>query len=428
MTKLSSWIESANSNASHFPIHNLPYGVFSTGASAPRCGTAIGDFVLDLAKLESIELIRAGGRHDVFGEPSLNAFMALGQDAWHAVRSQLTALLAADSHQRDKIEALLVPRDRVTLHMPIAVTEYTDFYAGRHHAENVGTMLRGADQALPPNWLHMPIAYNGRASTVVVDGTPIHRPLGQLKPRGADVPHFGPSRRLDFELEMGAIVGSGNRMGEPVTLSEAHRMIFGYVLLNDWSARDIQGWEYQPLGPFQAKAFATTISPWVVTAAALAPFLCETPAREVPLLPYLRDQGPMLYDVHLQAHLQPEGAARATCISQTNYKAMYYSAAQQLCHHAIGGCRMNCGDLLGTGTISGPGKAERGSMLELSWGGREPLTLEDGVVRTFLEDGDTVTLTGFAEGDGYRVGFGQCTGKILPSPMEKDWMPGDQHA
>ena len=315
----------------------------------------------------------------------------------------------------------LVPMAKAQLHMPIVVSEYTDFYAGRHHATNVGTMFRGAENALPPNWLHIPIGYNGRASTVVVSGTDIHRPLGQLKPPTADKPTFGPCKRLDIELEMGAIVGSGNEMGQPITVRQADEMIFGYVILNDWSARDIQAWEYQPLGPFQAKVFATTISPWIVTRAALEPFRAPTPAREFDLLPYLRDPKPLLYDISLEFSLKTSAAKAPQVLSRTNYKEMYYSAAQQLCHHAVGGCEMNVGDLLGSGTISGATKAERGSLLELSWGGKEPITLDSGETRNFLEDGDTATLSGFAQGDGYRVGFGDCVGTILPAVKEPDW-------
>jgi fumarylacetoacetase len=254
-----------------------------------------------------------------------------------------------------------------------------------------------------------------------VSGTDIRRPLGQMKPATVESPVFGPSRRLDFELEMGAAVGTGNRLGEPITTAEAEDMIFGYVLLNDWSARDIQGWEYQPLGPFQGKVFGTTISPWVVTPAALAPFRCPTPPREKPLLPYLSEHQPGVYDIKLEVSLQPAGAAPPTVISRTNYNTMYYSAAQQLTHHAIGGCLMETGDLLGSGTISGPVKGQYGSLLELSWGGREPLTLDTGETRTFLEDGDRVTFEGYAQGAGFRIGFGECTGTILPAPAEKRW-------
>lgn len=414
-----SWVASANTADGHFPLANLPYGVFSRPGVSPRCGVALGDVVVDLAVLEAAGLLGQDGP-PVFAAATLNDFMARGPEIWEAVRTRLTALFAAggDPVLRDDAAlraTSLVPMAVVEMHLPFAVAGYTDFYSGRHHAENVGTMFRGSDNALPPNWLSLPIGYNGRASTVVVGGTAIRRPWGQIKPAGEDLPVFAPSRRLDLELELGAVVGTPSRMGEPVSVAEAAEMIFGYVLLNDWSARDIQAWEYQPLGPFQAKAFATSISPWVVTAAALAPFRVTTPPRERELLPYLHEPGPLLYDIHLEVLMQPAGAARASVISRTNYREMYYSAPQQLAHHTSGGCRMATGDLLGSGTISGPTADSRGSLLELSWGGKTPLTLETGESRSFIEDGDTLTLTGWAQGDGYRIGFGSCTGTILPA-------------
>jgi fumarylacetoacetase len=426
---MKSWVAGANAPDCHFPLQNLPYGVFSRAGEAPRCGVAIGDFVADLAALEASGLIAAGAK--VFDAPALNGFMALGEAAWDAVRTRLTALFAEAGDDALRGDAalrasVLAPLKDVTLHLPFKVAGYTDFYSGKHHASNVGMMFRGAENALPPNWLSLPIAYNGRASTVVVSGTAIRRPLGQIKPAGQDLPVFSASRRLDIELEMGAVVGLPTVMGEPITVAEAERRIFGYVLLNDWSARDIQAWEYQPLGPFQAKVFGTSISPWVVTKAALAPFRVATPERERPLLPYL-EPGPMLFDIHLEVHMQPEGAARASVISRTNHRELYFSAPQQLAHHAIGGCKMETGDLLGSGTISGPTKESRGSLLELSWGGAEPLTLETGETRSFIEDGDTMTLTGWAQGPDYRIGFGECTGKILPAPPADRWPgAGDQ--
>ncbi|MEX2519080.1 MAG: fumarylacetoacetase [Paracoccaceae bacterium] len=418
MPLLKSRVESANAAETPFPLNNLPYGVFAVGVEAPRCGAALGDMVIDLAALEAAGLIDAG--KPVFDRPALNDFMALGKDAWAQVREALQALFA-DGVDTALPKGALTPMSDARMLMPFTVAEYTDFYAGRNHAFNVGSMFRGPENALPPNWLHIPIGYNGRASTVVVSGTDIHRPLGQMKPHGSETNIFGPCRRLDIELEMGVVVGTGNPMGAPVTVEEADEMIFGYVLLNDWSARDIQAWEYQPLGPFQAKAFGTSISPWVVTKAALEPFRCSTPAREHELLPYLREKRPMLYDIELEVRMRPEGAAKATTIARTNYNEMYYSAAQQLCHHAIGGCAMRTGDLLGSGTISGATKESRGSLLELSWGGKEPITLDTGETRTFLEDGDEIALAGHAAGDGFRVGFGDCAGKILPAPTEKNW-------
>lgn len=421
-----SWVESANGPGSDFPLPNLPYGVFSHGSGGARCGVAIGDMIVDLAVLEGVGLVMAGEGPPVFATDRLNPFMARGPAVWNSVRGRLTELLGEGGDRalcdNGELRArALSPMAACRMHLPFEVSGFTDFYSGRHHAFNVGSMFRGPENALPPNWLSVPIAYNGRASTVVVSGTGIHRPLGQTKPHGTDEPLFGPSRRLDFELELGAVVGVPNRMGQPVTVAEADAMIFGFVLLNDWSARDIQAWEYQPLGPFQAKAFATSISPWVVTRAALDPFRVPAPERERPLLPYLREPGPMLYDIGLEVLLQPAGAATATRLSRTNYREMYYSAAQQLCHHAVGGCLMRTGDLIGSGTISGPTRDSRGSLLELTWGGREPLTLDTGETRTFLEDGDTVTLTGRAQGDGYRIGFGECTGTILPAVAEPAW-------
>ncbi len=410
MTLLQSWVDSANSATTDFPLNNLPCGVFSNGDDAPRCGVAIGDFVLDVAALEAEGLLTLGD-DPVFDVPFWNEFMELGPDVWADFRTQITAMLVHGASKRWIVEDHLVPIADVTLHLPFMVAEYTDFYSGRHHAVNVGSMLRDPANPLPPNWLHMPFGYNGRASSVVVSGTDVRRPLGQLKPAGADRPYFGPTKRFDFELELAAIVGLAS--DGPVSVAEADVMIFGYVLLNDWSARDIQAWEYQPLGPFQAKATATTISPWIVMAAALQPFRTPSPPREVPLLPYLREPGPMLYDIALEVGLTP-AAGVETVISRTNAAQLYYSAAQQLCHHTSCGCPMTVGDLLGSGTISGPTKAERGSLLELSWGGQEPVAIAGGS-RGFIEDGDTITLRGHSLGDGYRIGFGPCVGKVLPA-------------
>ena len=418
MPLLTSWVASANSPDTPFPLNNLPYGVFSTDGTDPRCGVAIGDMILDLQAAEEAELIDLGAG-PVFDVPFWNEVMELGPDAWADLRHQIVSILKNASAKQGKAVDMLIPQADATMHMPFLVSEYTDFYAGRHHATNVGTMFRGAENALPPNWLHIPIGYNGRASSVVVSGTDVRRPWGQLKSPDHDVPAFLPCRRFDFELELGAIVGTAS--DGPVTVDEADDMIFGYVLLNDWSARDIQAWEYQPLGPFQAKATATTISPWIVTKAALEPFRTATPAREFELLPHLRDTKPMLYNIDLTVDRAPSGKTPTT-ITRTNYAEMYYSSAQQLAHHTTSGCPMNAGDLLGSGTISGAEKHERGSLLELSWGGKEPLTLDTGETRTFIEDGDTITLTGTAQGDGYQIGFGTCTGTVqaaLTNPYER---------
>jgi fumarylacetoacetase len=411
MPLLKSWVASANSVDTPFPLNNLPYGVFSIGEEDPRCGVAIGDMILDMQAAEEAGLIDLTD-YALFEVPFWNDLMEEGPAVWAALRERLIALLSEGAAEQAKVEPLLVPMKDAELHMPMMVSEYTDFYAGKNHAFNVGTMFRGPENALPPNWLHIPIGYNGRASSVVVSGTDVRRPWGQLKGPNDDAPRWAPCARFDIELEMGAIVGTPSE--GPITVAEADVNIFGYVLLNDWSARDIQAWEYQPLGPFQAKATATTISPWIVTKAALEPFRCDTPEREVELLDHLKDCGPMLYDIDLEVTMAPEGKA-ATTITRTNYKEMYYSAAQQLAHHTTSGCPMNAGDLLGSGTISGETKESRGSLLELSWGGKEPLTLETGEERSFIADGDTLTLKGAAKGDGYMIGFGDCVGKVLPA-------------
>tara|TARA_B100000767_G_C19746779_1_gene528911 strand:- start:187 stop:1443 length:1257 start_codon:yes stop_codon:yes gene_type:complete len=418
MTLLQSWVTSANHPDCSFPLNNLPCGVFSIADDEPRCGVAIGDMILDLRACERAGLVDIGGAA-LFDQPHWNKLMAKGHRVWHDLRGRLLELLDASSTAQGELECLLVAHSSATLHLPFEVAEYTDFYAGRHHATNVGTMFRGAENALPPNWLHMPIGYNGRASSVVVSGTDIRRPWGQLKGPNDTKPRFAPSARFDFELELGAIVGVDSDV--PVGIDRADQMIFGYVLLNDWSARDIQAWEYQPLGPFQAKATATSISPWIVTKAALEPFRCATPEREFPLLAHLRDTTPMLYDIDLAVQLAPADRS-ATTITRTNYREMYYSSAQQLAHHSSSGCPMRTGDLLGSGTISGAEKHQRGALLELSWGGAEPIALDSGESRSFLEDGDSVVLTGAAHGDGYTIGFGDCTGAVL-SAVDDPYQP-----
>ncbi|CRL14851.1 fumarylacetoacetase [Phaeobacter italicus] len=411
MPLMKSWVTSANSATHPFPLNNLPYGVFSVDGDEPRCGVAIGDMILDMQAAEEAGLVQLTDM-PLFDVPYWNDLMEQGPAVWTALRERLTSLLAEGAAEQDKVEPLLVSASTAELHMPFAVSEYTDFYAGKNHAFNVGTMFRGPENALPPNWLHIPIGYNGRASSVVVSGTDVRRPWGQLKGPNDDAPRWAPCARFDIELELGAIVGTSSE--GPITVQQADDHIFGYVLLNDWSARDIQAWEYQPLGPFQAKATATSISPWIVTKSALHPFRCNTPEREVELLDHLKDCGPMLYDIDLEVTMAPEGK-EPTTIARTNYKEMYYSAAQQLAHHSTSGCPMNAGDLLGSGTISGPTKESRGSLLELSWGGKEPLTLDTGEERSFIADGDTLTLKGAAKGKGYTIGFGDCTGTVLPA-------------
>ena len=413
MPLLKSCVTSANTATCPFPLNNLPYGVFAREEDEPHCGVAIGDYVLDLAAAQSAGVL---GYPDAgFEMPYWNDFMELGAEAWVAFRDDLQTLLTYDSPAEALLLACLVPLSEVALHLPLVVAEFTDFYSSRHHARNVSQLFHGVDGMLPPNWLHMPIGYNSRASTLVVSGTEVKRPMGQIKAPDVNLPIWSACEKLDFELELGAIVGSNTIMGEPVTVTEADDMIFGYVLLNDWSARDIQVWENQPLGPFQAKAFATTISPWIVSPLALAPFRRAAPPRDVPLLPYLRDQGPMLFDITLTASLQPQGASEASQITKTNTSHLYYAAAQQLAHHASSGCAMTAGDLLGSGTISGPASHERGSLLELSWDGAQPITLDTGEARSFLQDGDRLTLSGLATGDGYQIGFGPCTGTIIPA-------------
>ncbi len=405
--------------ASDFPIQNLPFGVFSArDGLAPRVGVAIGDFVLDLWELEQDSRLDIGPL-GVFSGSSLNAFMALGPKVWSKTRARISELLRHDHPElrdNDGLRKLaLVPMADVKLHLPIAVSGYTDFYSSKEHATNVGVMFRGKDNALQPNWLHMPIGYNGRASTVVVSGTKVKRPRGQLKPPTADVPSFGACKRLDFELEMGVVVGQASAIGEMLTEKQAEEMIFGFVILNDWSARDIQQWEYVPLGPFQAKAFATSISPWIVTREALEPFRVRGPAQDPQPLEYLRQAQPNNFDMQLDVALRAGSMNEGQRISRTNFKYMYWSSVQQLVHHASSGCAMNVGDLLGSGTISGPEKDQRGSLLEISWNGTEPVELSGGVKRTFLEDGDSLVMRGWCQGDGYRVGFGEVEGTITPA-------------
>jgi fumarylacetoacetase len=403
--------------ASDFPIQNLPYGVFSAHGLAPRIGVAIGDDVLDLWELEQDGRLQV--EPGTFAVPSLNTFMSQGAGVWARTRARISELLRHDNDElrdNDQLRKLaLVPMRDVKLHLPFTVAGFTDFYSSKEHATNVGVMFRGKDNALQPNWLHMPIGYNGRASTIVPSGTKVRRPRGQLKPPTAEHPSFGPCKRLDFELEMGAVVGQASPMGGMLTEAQAQAMIFGFVLLNDWSARDIQQWEYVPLGPFQGKAFATSISPWVVTSEALAPFRREGPQQIPPPLPYLAQSHLNNYDIELEVGLRAASMKSPARVCRTNFKYMYWSSVQQLMHHASSGCAMNVGDLLGTGTISGPEKSQRGSLLEISWNGTEPAELADGVVRTFLEDEDSLVMSGWCQGDGYRVGFGEVEGTILPA-------------
>jgi len=408
---------------SHFPIHNLPYGVFRPSAGAPpRIGVAIGDRVVDLSVLADADVLAGGdlGDGSVFGAATLNGFMALGRPAWTAARSAVTRLLHADEPAlRDDAalrDAAMHRAAAVEMLLPAAIGDYTDFYSSREHATNVGTMFRGPDNALQPNWLHLPVGYHGRSSSIVVSGTDIRRPMGQSKAPDAAAPSYGPSRLMDFELEMGFFVGPGNDLGNSIPIERAHDHIFGMVLVNDWSARDIQAWEYVPLGPFLGKNFATSISPWVVTMEALEPFRCAGPAQDDPRpLDYLRTPDDRAYDIHLDVRLQSPEMASPASIATSNFRYMYWNICQQLAHHTVNGCNACPGDLYGSGTISGPEKHERGSMLELSWRGAEPIVLPNGEERRFLADGDTVTMTGWCEADGIRIGFGEVSGTLLPA-------------
>jgi fumarylacetoacetase len=405
-----------------FPIQNLPYGVFTPPQSTvPRVGVAIGDHVLDLALLNEEGLFDAPELRDTrpFAQATLNTFMALDASAWAAVRERLQTLLRADTAELRDDESLreraLHRRADVTLHLPVDVGDYTDFYSSKQHATNVGTMFRGAENALKDNWVHLPVGYHGRASSVISSGQDVRRPCGQTRPNDDEPPVYGPTKLLDFELETGFFVGDGNELGTPIPIDEADEHIFGMVLVNDWSARDIQGWEYDPLGPFLGKSFATTISPWVVPMAALEPFRTAGPTQDPEPLDYLQGEGDAAYDITLEVDLQSPSMSEPHTICRSNTKHLYWSMRQQLAHHTVNGCNARAGDLMASGTISGPTKESYGSMLELSWRGEEPVPLPGDETRSFLEDGDRVILRGYAEGDGYRVGFGTAEGTVLPA-------------
>ena len=401
---------------SDFPLQNLPYGVFQPQGEHARVGVAIGAEVLDLAALEAAGLLPTGAQN-MFGQTNLNAFIALGRPVWQQVRARLQQLLSADCAELRDNAALrakaFYPQASVTMLLPIEVPGYTDFYSSKEHAYNVGCMFRDPKNALLPNWSELPVGYNGRASSVVVSGTDLVRPSGQIKLPNEERPVFSACRKLDFELETGFIVGKATALGEPIAIEEAENHIFGMVLLNDWSARDIQQWEYVPLGPFNSKTFGTSISPWVVTLEALEPFRCASPVQEPQPLPYLRENTANNYDIHLQVAIAADGSE--TVISNTNFKYMYWSMMQQLTHHTIAGCNVRVGDLMGSGTISGPEKDSRGSLLELTWNTTEPLTLVNGEQRGFLEDGDTLIMRGHCQKDGLRIGFGEVRGTVLPA-------------
>jgi fumarylacetoacetase len=404
---------------SHFAIQNLPFGVFRRDAREPRIGVAIGDLVLDLAELAGAGLLDDGPLAADFWrrQHNLNALMAAGPAVWRSVRARVSRLLRHDEPLLRDNAALraraLVPTSAVETLLPAEIGDYTDFYSSREHATNVGIMLRGPQNALMPNWVHLPVAYHGRASSIVVSGTDVRRPRGQTKADDTAQPAFGPSRSLDFELELGTFVGPGNALGQPIPVGDAAQHLFGMVLVNDWSARDIQKWEYVPLGPFLAKNFATSLSPWVVTLDALEPFRTAGPPQDPEPLPYLCITGDGAYDIHLEVTLQSEKMDRPQRISATNARHLYWSIAQQVAHHTSGGCNLRPGDLLASGTISGPTPDSLGSMLELAWKGTRPIALPTGETRVFLQDGDRLTLTGWCQGDGYRVGFGEVTGRVV---------------
>jgi fumarylacetoacetase len=412
---LSSFIPA--SPESDFPIQNLPYGVFSThDEPRHRIGVAIGDYILDLSVITNTGVFDSEVTN-AFQQPTLNKFMSLGRPHWKAARQVITRLLSSEESQlRDNQQlrqaAFRLQKDAI-MHLPADIGDYTDFYSSKEHASNVGTMWRGKDNALMPNWLHLPVGYHGRASSVVVSGTDIRRPRGQSAIENK--PFFTASKELDIELETAFFVGPGTNLGESMSVQDAHNHIFGMVLMNDWSARDIQRWEYVPLGPFLGKNFGTTISPWVVTMEALEPFLVQGPEQNPPPLPYLADVGPSSYDIDLEVEYRAHGASAPKIVSRSNFKYLYWSMKQQLVHHAISGCNMRPGDLLASGTISGPTKESWGSLLEISWKGTEPIDFGNGITRTFLQDGDVINLRGHCNGNGYKIGFGDCIGKILPS-------------
>jgi fumarylacetoacetase len=421
---------------SDFPIQNLPYGIFRPRDGAARVGVAIGDLILDLSVLEErgffSDVVAAAvpsGRTrnnlppetaaatTLFASDALNAFMALGRPAWKKTRDILQNLLSTETAiLRDNAQLrahAFHKQSEVTMQLPARIGDYTDFYSSYHHAHNVGTMLRGPENALMPNWKWLPVAYHGRASSIVVSGTEVKRPHGQMKPPDASAPVFGPSKSLDFELETAFFIGPGSPLGQPVSVNQAEDHIFGIVLMNDWSARDIQTWEYQPLGPFLAKNFCTSISPWVVTLEALNPFRKPLAAQDPIPMSYLKRANDFTFDIQLEARLQTARMRKPRTITRSNFQNLYWSITQQLAHHTVNGCNLQPADLLASGTISGSTEESRGCMLELTWRGQNPLKLADGETRKWLEDGDTLSIRGWCQGNGYRVGFGEVSGRII---------------
>jgi fumarylacetoacetase len=418
-------ITNQSDNSSH-ALSTYNTGAFSPdGKQDTRIGVAIGDQVLDMRVLAEAGVFNESKNLDggkCFSEATLNAYMGLGRAAWTDARQTLIDLLKVDGSAtlRDNADLrskALVPQSQAVMKLPARIGDYTDFYSSRYHATNIGIMFRGKANALQPNWLHLPVGYHGRASSVVVSGTPLRRPCGQLIAKDSKQPTYGASKRVDFELEMAFFVGPSNDLGSPIDIKEAEDHIFGLALMNDWSARDIQKWEYVPLGPFGAKNFGTTITPWVVTMDALKPFrIAHHHGQDEPKpLQYLQDPNLCSFDIKLEVGIQAAGMDKPHTVSESNAKYLYWSFNQQLVHHTVTGCNMQPGDLLGSGTISGPEEHEYGSMLEISWNATKPVSLPDGTTRTFINDEDTVVMKGFAQGDGYRVGFGPCTGRVLPA-------------
>lgn len=415
--RLKSWVEVPP--GSDFPIQNLPFGIFKTKYLSPVAGVAIGNYVLDLVYLHEHGLFDGLGLPSgIFNQKHLNEFFSLGRKKVREVRERISNILRHDNEElRDHVaarEIALVPNTECQMLLPVLIPNYTDFYSSEEHATNVGSLFRDPKNALLPNWKHLPVAYHGRASSIVVSGTPIHRPRGQVKPADSEMPAFCPSAKLDFELELAFITCSNTTLGKPIPLRETEENIIGFVLFNDWSARDIQQWEYVPLGPFLGKNFGSTASPWVVTFDALEPFRSDGPAQVPHVLPYLAFEGKKNFDIQLEVQLETSNGETAV-LSRTNAKYLYWNVAQQLAHHTVNGCNIQVGDLYASGTISGPSPGSYGSLLELTFNGQKPLDLPNGEERKFLEDGDTVIIRGHAEKNGVRIGFGLCSGKVLPA-------------
>ena len=410
---IKSWIPVAKH--SDFPIQNLPFGIFRKENTSPSVCSIIGDQVIDLAALHGCGLLPISGLSgEILINLYLNDFIALGKQTTREMRARLQEIFDIDAEKDVKETAALClhPADSVEMLLPLRIGNYTDFYSSKEHATNVGSMFRDPDKALLPNWLHLPVAYHGRASSIVVSGTSIKRPFGQTEPGAGGIPGFGPTKLLDFELEMGFVIGRETQPGHSVSTAEAEDYIFGLALFNDWSARDIQKWEYVPLGPFLSKNFASTISPWIITLDALEPFRVMGPVQSPEVLPYLQFAGMKNYDINLEVDITTAGGHRKT-VCKSNFKYMYWNMCQQLAHHTVNGCNIQVGDVYASGTISGPDPSSYGSMLELTWRGTKPIEMPDGSQRKFIEDGDTVTLRGYAEKDGVRVGFGEAAGMIV---------------